>query len=318
MPDPETHLRRPSQPPSDRHGTAMEGGPPDLGAALARLRAAEACAAGAPDDVTAARIVFFSALVAGELCIPPADTSAPAQGAGEGGQFRPRVLTLASGPFVVAFQDEMCLADFAPAGAEFTVLAGRDLVQAMAGRGLGLGLNLATPALAYLLEAEGVDWLAEVTAPPPPPALPPEALAGLAIGAPEGASGLLAALLIQRLGLHPGVAGAALLARAVPRGGGPDLALVALVGAGTAPAPDQRLLRDLAEAARFAALMPARTPGGAGLAVGGLAVVGLAAHHPLAEVFGRVGRALPLPRQVAASAGPAAPGLDPARPPRLR
>lgn len=283
-----------------------------LDAALAALCAAEEAANSAAQE--GALRAYHATLAAQELFLPleGAESAAAALG-----QVTPRVLALASGAMVPAFDTEARMAEMLPEGAEFVALRGRDLVQALAGTGgLGLALNVATPQAAYLLPPEAVGWLAALTAPPPPPLMAPESLRGMQPQPPVGVPGLLAGLLALCLGRWPGVAKAALLAQLGTEHSGSgtgrgaaDLPLLALI-APPEPLPEE-LLQELAEAARLA------SHGGTGA---GLAVMVLPEGHPLGKELRTCARALPVPPappQPKALPG-AAPGLDPARPPRLK
>lgn len=282
-----------------------------LDAALDLLRLAEAPPAGSPDPAAqeGALRAYHAVLAAQELFVP-LDPPAPGMAAPAGADsFAPRVLALASGMVVPAFDTEARLAQMLPGGAEFVALRGRDLVQALADAGgLGLGLNLATPRAAYLVPPEAVGWLGALTAPPPPPLMPPAALRGVQPHPPVGVPGLLAGLITLCLGRWPGCAQAALLAQIRPEGG-VDLPLLALI-APPEPCPPL-LLQELAEAARLA------SQGGP---AGGLAVVALPAGDPIGAHLRLRARALPVPpAPPAPKVMPAAPpGSDPARPPRLK
>ena len=274
-----------------------------LGAALAALRLAEA--RGDADASDAARLVYYAALAAQEICVALETSGGPAAG----DSFAPRTLALGGGPVVLAFDDEAYLAAFAPEGAEFVMLAGRDLMQAMAGQGLGLGMNLASPQRAYLLDAAGVDWLAALVSMPAPRPRNASQIAQQVLAPPDGVPGMLAALLVMRLALWPGAIQAAVLLRAD--------AQVVLVVIGVAPATQPALAHNLAEAARFAGFSP---QGSAEGTAPDFAQVFVDADDPLAAKACAIGRALPVaPAAPSASHHPgAAPGLDPDRPPNLR
>lgn len=279
--------------------------------ALTALRLAEASD---PAATETARLAVYAALLSQDLIVAQA-------AAAEAGTLRPRIQFLDAGPVLLAFDSEERLADLAPDGADFVALAGRDLLAAMAGqsdgedgKGLGLGVNLASPDAAFLLDGDGVVWLAQIAAPPPPPPLDPQALAGAEVSPPAEGLAVLAGLLPAALAEVP--ATTALLAQIAPSGAGgavPPLPVLALIGPDAA-APAFEVLRALTEAARLAATT------GQGAETLGLGVVALAPDSPLAEAFMHHGQpiARPDPVPVAPAIGPSAPGMDPARPPRLR
>jgi hypothetical protein len=214
----------------------------------------------------------------------------------------PQVFALDEGRFVLAFDREDRLTAFAGRAADYAALSGRALARMLAGQGaLGLGVNLGTDA-ALLLPADGVTWLAEALETPIA-----EAEARLAeVLRPRGVPEALLRALDQALARTGGLALCAYLASARYEGGGQGH-LVAFAGA--APGAEPVLARAVAEALRFS-----------GLEAGALDVVfpgqGAALWRHLDRVALRFD--LPEPEPVADPAPPAAPGSDPARPPRLR
>lgn len=296
-------------------GDRVSGSQTELTRALGRLSIAEA--SGSEPAVTAARLAVHAGLLAQDLVIPQTTAAAP-------GMLAPQIRLLSSGPAVLAFDSEERLADLAPEGADFVALSGRDLLQAMAAQdaseaALGLGLNLATPAAAFLLDGAGVRALAQLCLAPPPPPLDPQALSGIGMHAPDTRSGidpaLLGGLLEQALGRHPGLADTARLAQMEAMPGLPPLLVLALWNAGTdqAVTPKFEAIRDLTEAARLVALEA--EAGGLGLAV----VAPLPA-SPLARTFAEVGHRIAVhsPAPPRAEAQPTAPGMNPEKPPRLK
>lgn len=259
-----------------------------LGAALARL-------AGAPGD-TALRLAMFDALADAELIVLLEAEAEP-------GTLAPRVYPAGEGPVVLAFDTEGALADFAGPGAPYAAVPGRVLAPMLAAQGLSL-LVQAQGGAAELLPPRTLDWFRRaLTAPAPrptqgspagfgPPALPPATLAAL-----------LPAL-ERRLCAVPGIAGAALAAARWPEGAsGPDH-LLAVSGVALAAQPP--LARALAEAMAFA-----------GLAPGALDLAFVAA--PTLDRIAAQGIALnTAPPEPAAPAAATPPGMDPARPPKLR
>jgi hypothetical protein len=208
----------------------------------------------------------------------------------EAGAFAPRLFALADGPVVLACEGEDRLAGVLPEAASTATLPGRVLVAALAGQGIGIGVNLGADA-AWLIDAPAVDWLAQALAAVPEPA--PDALAA-PVSPPDLPPGFEAALM-ARLEPLRGTLAAAHLA-----GDGAGGLVVVFEGAADGPA----LARMLGEAAAF---------GGADMAVAALSLPpGVAPPERLRGVARRIDLS-PRPRPP----GPAAPEVQP-RPPRLR
>ena len=241
-----------------------------------------------PDDA-ALRLRLHERVLDAELLLVLA---APA---GEG-ELRPLTLELAEGRFVLAFDRDERLADFLGAPAPFAVLSGRRAVLLLAGQGTGLALNLGAPS-AMVLDAETVEWLAGMAG-----EAPAEATArARRFVRPDPSPALLAALGPKLAGMADRIASARLVeAHYADASAHPLLAL-----AGVPEADRPGIAAAIAEAVRFSgpegvaldvAFLDPGTPG-----------------HAAAE---RVGLRLELPRP--ADAGRGGPGMDPARPPRLR
>lgn len=259
-----------------------------------------------PADVTA-RLRFHAELADTELFVLAAEEP-------RGDTLEPQVFATGDGPLVLAFDSEMRLAEFAGGVAvPYAALPGRVLVamltqeDAKADEAARLGLLVnAGGAQAELLPPEALSWLARTLAAIAPseaegvperfapPALPPEALA------------LLRPALERRLSGMPGLS-AAVLAGVVWQGGGQGHVLAL---AGVAEPVRAPLARAVAEALELS-----------GLEAGALDVI-FPAPGDLA-VIAAVGLALsPAPWQPPADGGPQVagsnPGMDPARPPKLR
>ena len=76
----------------------------------------------------------------------------------DGDDVTPRIARVEGAPYVLAFDSEERLADFAETVATSATLPGRVLVGMLAGQGLGLAVNLGA-ASAQLLPQEAVNWL---------------------------------------------------------------------------------------------------------------------------------------------------------------
>jgi SseB protein N-terminal domain len=254
------------------------------------LDAAHAAVSADPDN-EALRLRFFERLADGEMVL-----LLEREAVGE--SVEPRVFQLEDGPVVLIFDREERLAAFTGGIAPYAALPGRVIAGLLRGQGIGLGVNLGVAPSSMLLPPEALDWLAETLdgGPDEAEALP-ETFAAPVV--PEAVvSGLDAKL--ARAG---GLASAAVLAGVVYRDGrrGHLLAVLdAVEGAEGA----------LAQAMREALVF-------SGVEMGELDVVFLAATDPVATAMGRVGLRFDLPVPDAPIA-PAAPGMDPKRPPRLR
>jgi hypothetical protein len=249
----------------------------------------------APAD-DAARLRFHARLADSALFLPlvaePQGADAPA----------PRVFALEDGPVVLAFDSEERLAAFAGGVADYAELPGRAVVAALAGQGVGLGLNLGVAPSSILLPAEAVDWLADVLA------QAPAAAQARPVGfrPPDGLPETLLAALDATLARAEGLAAAALLA-GVAYADGRRGHLLAVLGA--APSAEPALARAVGEAVTFS-----------GMEAGGIDVTFLARGDPALAPLSRVALRFDLPKAAvpAADNAPRSPGSNPDRPPRLR
>lgn len=105
----------------------------------------------APDDETRAR-ALFATLAATELCLLLAEEA-------RNETIQPKLFPLETGPVALAFDSEDRLSEFA-GPAPFAALSGRALAGLLAGREIGLGLNLGTD-VETMLPPLALDWLAE-------------------------------------------------------------------------------------------------------------------------------------------------------------
>lgn len=255
------------------------------------LDAAHAAMTAAPDDDTL-RLRFFERLVDAELFLLLDD--------GEDEEFAaPRLFETPEGEFMLAFDREYRLADFAGPGAPYAALSGRSLMAELAGQGVSLGLNLDVAPSAMLLPPDAVDWLANtlanrateaearITAIAPPRGLPPEVLTALD----------------TKLATAMGLAQAAFLVTATYDTGAKNHLLAFL---GALPGAETALTEAVAEALTFS-----------GLDAAALDVMFPREDSPLIPSLARRGLRFDLPQPVA-PAPRAAPGSDPDRPPKLR
>lgn len=262
---------------------------------MTALDAAHAAMAADPDD-DAARLRYFAVLADTQLLLLLETEAA-------GDSLEPRLFPLESGPVVLAFDTDDRLSDFTGVPAPFAEVPGRVIAALLAGRGIGLGLNLGVAPSSFLVPAVGIDWLAATLARNPertearPQSFHPP------VGLPE----TLIAALDAKFARAGELAASAVLA-GVAWADGRRGHLLAIVDA--APEAQPALARAAGEALTFS-----------GVEAGEMDVVFLAASDPALAQLARVGMRidLPEPRPLPApQAAPAAPGSDPDRPPRLR
>ncbi|MFZ1468635.1 MAG: SseB family protein [Paracoccaceae bacterium] len=256
------------------------------------LDAAHAAVSARPDDETA-RLRFYERLADGEMFLllehePEAEV------------LDPKVFDLEDGPVVLVFDREERLAEFSGGIAPYAALPGRVIAGMLKGQGIGLGVNLGVAPSGMLLPAEAMDWLAEALegGPEEVEAAPVEVLAP---SVPEA----VVAGLDAKLAKAGGLATAAVLAGVVYADGrrGHMLAFLdALAGSEAA----------LAGAVREALVF-------SGVEAGELDVSFVTAEAPVALAMAKVGLRFDLAvAEAPVVLAPAAPGSDPARPPKLR
>ncbi|MFV0333625.1 MAG: SseB family protein [Tropicimonas sp.] len=247
----------------------------------------------APED-GAARMRFYERLADSELFLLLKRES-------DGDSIEPETFPLDGGEVVLVFDREIRLAAFLGKPAPYAGLSGRQAVKLLAGRGIGLGVNLGTGTSEIVVPAGAVDWLsrtldhrpeqteerpAEVTA---PGAIPETLLGGLD----------------TKLALAAGLAKLVYLA-GMRYESGRQTHLLAFIDA--APGAEGALAAAAGEALTFS-----------GLDAGEMDVVFLAAGDPLSARLARVGLRFELPeppRPEVTEITP--PGMDPDAPPILK
>lgn len=243
-----------------------------------------------------ARLKFYERLADAELYLllevePVGDTIAP------------QVFTLEAGQFVLAFDTEERLAEFTGATTPYAALPGRVVARALAGEGVGLGLNLGVAPSAFLMPAEALGWLAGTLDHAPEPA---EARV-VSAEAPKGLPEALVSALDAKLARLAGLARAAHLVAATYATGRRGHLLAFEGAAGGAEAA---LAKAVSEALIFS-----------GIDAGEIDVAFPGANDPITERIARVSLRFDLPEPEAGPAqiaAPAAPGMDPTRPPKLK
>lgn len=120
--------------------------------AATQLDEAQARLAGTPDD-EAARMAYYGALADTELWVLLEKEP-------EDGKITPKLVPTGEGNFVMAFDLEERLADFARAPVPHLAIPGRALIGFIAGQDVGLGVNVGVAPSEMLLSAETLEWLA--------------------------------------------------------------------------------------------------------------------------------------------------------------
>lgn len=250
---------------------------------------AHAAARDAPDDE--ARLTRYYAILAEtELYLLLEAEAGPEDAA-------PVTLDPGTGPVALGFDLEERLADFAGAPAPYLALTGSELAGLLAAAGLGLALNLDRPS-ETLLDTETLAWLAGVEAAPEPAEARP-----VAVHSPRGVPADLLEAIDRKLARAAGLASHAVLVDAEYADGGRGHLLAVYDCAEPARGP---LAAAIGEAMAFQ-----------GFGAGWLDVTFLEGGSRLADSIERNGLRFDLPEAAEASA-PKPPGMDPAKPPRLR
>ena len=247
----------------------------------------------APDD-NALRLRFYERLGDAELYLL-------LEGEADGDQVSPQVFDPGAGPIVLVYDRPERLTAFTGAEAPYAALSGRVITALLAEQGLGLGLNLDVAPSSFLLDGDGVRWLAQTLGHGPD-----EVEARLAeVSAPAGLPDVLISALDTKLATATGLAQLAYLVGSTDTDGAPGH-LLAFVGA--TPGAETALAQAAAEALTFS-----------GIEAGAMDVGFFDAADPVTARLARVGLRFDLPQPAPARAPElSAPGSDPDRPPRLR
>ncbi len=248
--------------------------------------------AAAGDD--SARLRFYERLADGELFMLLEEESA-------GDQIKPRIFPVEGDEYVLVFDREDRLAEFVGASAPYVALSGRLIADMLAGQGFGLGVNLGVAPSEILIPASAVSWLRDTLGNKPEQveARPVEATA------PRGLPERLLLALDGKLALAGGLARFAWLSGITYDDGrrGHMLAFVDEM-----PGARDALAGLVSEALTFS-----------GIDAGQLDVGFFTASDPICASLAKVGLRFDLPEQPEAeNTAPAAPGMDPSKPPVLR
>lgn len=256
-----------------------------------RLDHAHTAMQAAPEDATA-RLRFYEMLAASELYLML--KSEP-----EGDRIDPETFELSDNSFVLVFDLEDRLTQFAGRAVPYAALSGRSIATMLAGQGLGLGVNLDVAPSAILLPSEAVDWLAETLSDGTTEIeAKPEKF-----NAPKGLPEALLVSLDARLASMTGLARMAYLV-GVTYDTGAQGHMLGFVGAD--PQAEPALARAVSEVLIFS-----------GLEAAALDIAFFDTSDPAAARLARCGLRFDLPQPPAA--GPRTPpGSDPDKPPIIR
>lgn len=247
----------------------------------------------APED-DAARLRFYERLADSELFLMLTEEA-------QGDQISPEVFELADSSFVLVFDREERLSQFANRAVPYAALSGRAIAGMLAGQGIGLAVNPEVAPSSILLPPEAVQWLMETLdhGPQEAEATPVE------FHPPQGLPDNLLTALDAKLATAAGLARKAYLAQVTYN----DQSRGHLLGlTGTQPGAEAPLARAVNEALVFS-----------GVEAGALDVVFLADNDPVAALLAGVGLRFDLPEpEVPERVERIAPGSDPEKPPILR
>jgi hypothetical protein len=256
------------------------------------LDAAYEAMSAAPEDV-AKRMAFFERLAESELFLM-------LQQEADGDQVTPETFDVAGGTFILVFDREERLADFAGKTVPYIALSGRALVQMIASLGVGLGVNFGAVS-ETLISSDEVVWFAQTVQEKPDEVQ--ETIVGFEpLGAlPEG---LLEAI-DRKLTTAAGLADAAILV-AVRYDNTRLGHLMAIINAQTGA--EHALAQAMQEVLTFS-----------GLDAAGIDVAFYQGDHAHVPIMARLGMRFDLPHLHEPKAvAPSAPGMDPDKPPKLR
>jgi len=257
------------------------------------IDAAHAAMEAAPED-GGVRLRFYERIADAELYL-----LLTAEARGE--NISPELFELEAGRFVLAFDREDRLAEFAGGPAPYVALSGRVLAQMLAGQGIGLGLNLEVAPSSILVPSEAIEWLHTTLG-----HAPEETEARFAeFTAPAGLPEALVEALDAKLSTAAGLAQAAYLVGTVDTAGGRGH-LLGFVDA--VEAAQGALAKAASEALTFS-----------GIEAGAMDVGFFAGDEAVTAKLAAVGLRFDLPQpQMPERIAPAAPGSDPDKPPILR
>lgn len=257
------------------------------------LDSAHAAMMAAPND-DGARLRFYERLADSELFMMLSKEA-------EDGNISPEMFDLADGSFVLLFDREERLAQFADRVVPYAALSGRVVAQMLAGQGIGLGVNLEVAPSSIMIPAEAVSWLHQTLE-----HKPDQVEAAIAeILPPTGLPEVLLTALDSKLATAAGLATSAYLVSVRYSGGGQGH-LLGFVDA-TEPA-QSALAKAVGEALTFS-----------GIEAGAMDVGFFAAADVMTGKLAKVGLRFDLPQPEEPKVyQPVIPGSDPDKPPLLK
>lgn len=244
------------------------------------------------EDDDAARLRFLGRLAAAEVFLLLEDEP-------QGETVEARIFPIDPDPVALIFDTEERLTSFAGGPAPYAAMSGRAIATLLAGRGIGLGLNLGSGVSDFVLAPNGVSWLAETATAP----VGSDTARLIALSAPMAVPERVIAEIDARLAAFEGQARRAYLASAELDGGGMTHVL-AVIGASEVARPA------IAEAVNAALVFSA-------VDAAALDVIFPDDGLDLISRLDAVGLRIDLPEPVAPPT-PAAPGSNPDAPPKLR
>ena len=257
----------------------------------------------AEGDVADGRVI--DALLNARLCLLLKEEPGP------DGALSPLMLELEAGPTALAFDDEARLAAFG-GGEHYAEVPGRALIGMLTGRGLNLAVNPGVAPSEMFHGVEALDWMAQVSA-----AEARDAEGRIsALAAPRGASeALISALDAKLAALGAWLAEAWLVRAQTPEGA--RLALALVERESEAPAAG-RALAAAAEARRRAVVLAISESARLAAPESEVEIFFAPAAAPVIAAARRAGLGFEIPAPEAPAVPGAGPGMDPARPPKLR
>ena len=267
-------------------GIAVDADPTALDQAHAAMQAAP--------EQDGLRLRFYERLADSELFLMLSREA-------EGDKIAPELFDTPEGRFVLAFDREHRLAEFAGRPVPYAALAGRGIVEMLAGQEIGLGVNLEVAPSSTLLGPEAISWLYETlqSAPDQVEAAVEELLP------PANLPEILLTALDAKLATAGGLARAAYLVALRYQGGGQGH-LLGFVDA--EPEAQSALAKAVNEALSFS-----------GIEAGALDVGFFAASDQMAAALARVGLRFDLPQPPEPKLyQPKIPGANPEEPPILK
>lgn len=247
----------------------------------------------APDDAPAS-LRFYERFADGELFLMLEEEASDET-------VNPVIFETSDGAFALVFDHQDRLAEFVSDPTSFVAMSGRRIAKLLAGRDIGIGLNLSVAPSSMLLPPNAVDWLhtalgaqSEQTEATPKEFHPPK-------GLPES----LITSLDTKLANMSGVAAGAYLVGVTYQDGqlGHMMALI-----GVSEAAQDGVAEAIAEALQFS-----------GIEAGQLDVTFLTGTEPFIDSLQNVGLGFEIPELILPKAPqPLAPGMDPKKPPKLR